>query len=307
MELEPSNPFDLTSVAGPGGSVKSSMAPGSKRITITAADLFMKSNFQDFTRFAGDTDIAMAADGQATLPALIEEVRRQLPDSRKSAFEARGKSLAQSHLDEITRSKANAVFGWDDSPISMPRLYAELYDQIRHEDWSLVSPSNFQSSWPQQLWAADKHYQYIGEQGGAGIGYIAPATLGAALANRKHGRLSICINGDGDMMFGPGILWTAAHHSIPLLYIIHNNRSYHQEIMQMQVIANRRQRGIDRVGLACDITNPNIDYGMLARSLGVYGQGPIENPRDLGPAIRKALAVVKKGEPALIDVVSQGR
>ena len=183
----------------------------------------------------------------------------------------------------------------------------ELYEQIRHEDWSMVSGAAFQSHWPQALWTADKHYQYIGAQGAAGIGYMAPASLGAALANQKFGRLSVSIVGDGDLMFGPGILWTAAHERIPILYLVHNNRSYHMEIMQMQVIANRRQRGIDRVRIGCNIDDPNIDYAAMAKSMGVYGEGPIDNPRDLGPALKRAIATVKKGEPALVDVVSQGR
>jgi thiamine pyrophosphate-dependent acetolactate synthase large subunit-like protein len=108
-------------------------------------------------------------------------------------------------------------------------------------------------------------------------------------------------------MFGPGILWTAAHERIPLLYIVHNNRCYHTEIMQLQAIANRRQRGIDRVHIGCAIDNPNINYAMMAKSLGVHGEGPIENPRDLAPALKRAIATVKRGEPALVDVVSQGR
>ena len=75
----------------------------------------------------------------------------------------------------------------------------------------------------------------------------------------------------------------------------------------MQVIANRRQRGIDRLGIACGITDPNIDFAAVARGLGVYAEGPVENPKDLGPALKRAIAVVKKGEPALVDVVSEGR
>jgi thiamine pyrophosphate-dependent acetolactate synthase large subunit-like protein len=136
---------------------------------------------------------------------------------------------------------------------------------------------------------------------------MAPAGLGAALANRKHGRLSISVVGDGDLMFGPGILWTAANSKIPLLYIVHNNRGYHMEIMQMQVISNRRQRGSDRVRIGCEITNPNIDFAAMAKGLGVYAEGPISDPKDLGAAFRRAIEVVKKGEPALIDVISQGR
>ena len=108
-------------------------------------------------------------------------------------------------------------------------------------------------------------------------------------------------------MFGPGILWTAAHERIPILYIVHNNRAYHQEIMQMQAIANRRQRGVDRAGIGCVITDPNIDYAMVAKGMGVYSEGPVENPNDLGAALRRAVAVVKEGEPALIAVVTQGR
>ncbi len=77
--------------------------------------------------------------------------------------------------------------------------------------------------------------------------------------------------------------------------------------MQMQVIANRRQRGVDRLGIACGISDPNINYAGMAKSLGMYAEGPIENPKDLGPALTRAIAVVKKGEPALVDVVSEGR
>ncbi len=307
LALEATDPFNLVTAKDKAGNIRSAMAAGSKRITISSTDLFQGSNYGDFERFPSYVDLAMAADAEATLPFLIEEVKRQLPASRRAAIEARGASHAKAHLAALAQSRENAAFGWDDKPISMPRLYSELYEQIRNEDWSLVSGAAFQNHWPQQLWDADKHYKNIGEQGAAGIGYMAPATLGAALANQKHGRLSVCVNGDGDMMFGPGILWTAAHERIPLLYIIHNNRCYHQEIMQLQVIANRRQRGIDRVGIGCRISDPNIDFAGLARSLGVYGEGPIENPKDLGPALKRAIAVVKKGEPALIDVVSQGR
>lgn len=307
LMLEAGNPFALVSRAGDGGTLRRALKESAKAISISSAGLAAKGNYQLVQRYAADLDLELAADAEATLPFLIEEVRRQMPAGRKAAIEARGKSLGEAHLEEIARSKARAAYAWDGRPITMPRLCQELYNQIRDEDWSLVSSSAFQSYWPQQLWHADKHYQYIGAQGAYGIGYMAPAGLGAALANQRYGRLSVSIVGDGDLMFGPGILWTAAHERIPLLYIVHNNRAYHTEIMQMQVIANRRQRGIDRLGIACGITDPNINYAGMARSVGVYAEGPIDSPEDLGPALKRALAVVKKGEPALVDVVSEGR
>jgi len=297
LALEPGDPFSLFN----------QVAPGARKITISSVELAPKGNYQDLQRFASEVDLAIAADAETTLPMLIEAVQRQLPASRKAALDARGQALAAAHREEMEAVREAAANGWNDSPISVPRMCMELYEQIKGEDWSLLSPAAFQSNLPQALWTADKHYQYIGGQGAAGIGYIGPATLGAALANQKQGRLSVSIVGDGDLMFGPGILWTAAHERIPLLYVVHNNRCYHMEIMQMQVIANRRQRGIDRVHIGCRIDDPNIDYAAMAKSLGVCGEGPIENPRDLGPALKRAIAVVKKGEPALVDVVSQGR
>lgn len=306
LGLEPGDPFGLVSRKDKEGTPHRFLKPNAKAVTISSVELYPKGNYQDLQRYAGDVDIAMEADAEATLPFLIEEVKRLMPASR-SAYDARGAAFAKMHKDDFEASKRAAVFGWDDSPISMPRLSQELYEQIKGEDWSLVSDTNFQSRWPQQLWHADKHHQYIGGHGAAGIGYLTPAGLGAALANQEHGRLSVSIVGDGDLMFGPGVLWTAAHENIPILYIVHNNRAYHMEIMQMQVIANRRNRGIDRLGIACGITDPNINFSQMAKALGVYGEGPIENPKDLGPALKRAIAVVKKGEPALIDVVSQGR
>ena len=108
-------------------------------------------------------------------------------------------------------------------------------------------------------------------------------------------------------MYAPGALWTAAHHRIPLLLVMHNNRAYHQEIMHIQRMANRRQRGITNAGIGTKIEDPNIDYATLARSMGVYGEGPITDPKDLGPALQRAVARVERGETALVDVVTQPR
>jgi thiamine pyrophosphate-dependent acetolactate synthase large subunit-like protein len=108
-------------------------------------------------------------------------------------------------------------------------------------------------------------------------------------------------------MFSPGALWTAAHHRIPLLYVVHNNRAYHQEIMFVQLMANRRQRGIDRASIGNAITDPDIDFAKLAAGMGVYGEGPITDPNELAAAFGRAIAVVKRGEPALVDVICQGR
>jgi acetolactate synthase I/II/III large subunit len=88
---------------------------------------------------------------------------------------------------------------------------------------------------------------------------------------------------------------------------MHNNRAYHQEVMHLQRMANRHNRGVTRAHIGTTIDNPFVDYAKIAQGMGVYAEGPITNPNEVGPAIRRALAVVKKGEPALVDVVTQPR
>jgi len=283
-----------------------STKPGAKLISVTANDLFQKSNYQDFQRYT-PVDLAIAADGEATLPSLIEAVRHQITDDRKRAFADRGAKHAAAHEQAMEAAREAAASGWDASLISTARMSAEIWAQIKNEDWSLVSNCQFQSRWPLRLWDFNKHYHYIGAEGGYGVGYGAPAAVGAALANRKHGRLTVSIQNDGDLMFAPGVLWTAAHSRIPILIVMHNNRAYHQELMQIQIMANQHQRGITRAGIGNLLDDPAIDFAKLAQSMGVHGEGPISDPKELGPAIRRAIEVVKSGHPALVDVLTQPR
>jgi acetolactate synthase I/II/III large subunit len=279
--------------------------PGAKIITLGVRDLYLKSNYQDFGRFQ-DVDLDIAGDGEASLPALTEAVKRLIDPGRKSVLEARGKKLAASHLAMVEQSKSDATIGWDASPITTARLCAEVYAQIKDEDWSLVGTS-IRLTWPHRLWDFKKPHQWNGLSGGAGVGYNLPASLGAALANKREGRFTLAFGGDGDFMFNPGTLWTAAHHQIPMLYIVQNNRAYHQEYMYLVAMAARHGRAVDKAAIGTTLTDPNIKYALLARSMGVYGEGPIANPAELAPALARSIAIVKRGEPAVLDVVTDPR
>ena len=160
---------------------------GVKLISISAASLFFKSNYQNFQRDP-EVDLDMAADSEATLPSLIESLKREIDAGRKSTLQNRSAKLAELHQTTLQHARDSAAYAWDASPVSTARLCAELWAQIKGEDWSLVSATSHVSRWPLKLWSFDKYYQYIGGAGGAGIGYGAPAAVGAALANRKHGR-----------------------------------------------------------------------------------------------------------------------
>jgi acetolactate synthase I/II/III large subunit len=292
------------------GTVSARIKPGTKLISISTVSLMTKSNYQEFERFQS-VDVPIAGDVEATLPALIEAVKVALPDSRKDAIAKRGQAIKEAYAKGREGARQAAAIAWDASPISTARLCMELYGQIKDFDWSLVPSSGQFSGWPIRLWPMSKHYHWTGTSGGYGVGWGAPASVGGALANRDEGRFSVSIQSDGDLMYAPGALWTAARHKIPLLAVMHNNRGYHQEVMHVQRLANFRNRvadvGDDFGPIGTSIMNPDIEYHKLAESMGWWAKGPIKDPAELGPAIKEAVAVVRSGQPALVNVWTQPR
>ncbi len=283
---------------------RSRLKPGAKIVTISSLDLFSRSNYQDLGRYQ-EADLSIGADAEETLPELIEQVKRLITSDRKTAFAARGAKLAAAHQRTQEQNRVRAAYGWDESPLSTARIAAEVWAQIKDKDWSLVSQSNSMSNWALRLWNFDKYYRHVGQSGSVGIGYNAPASVGAALANRKHGRLSVNLQNDGDLMYQPGVLWTAAHHGIPMLTVMHNNRAYNTEVMEVEHIAGLHHRDVGRCLIGTAIDDPAIDFAKVAQGLGWYAEGPITDPTELGPAIRRALAAVERGQPALLDTVTQ--
>ncbi|MFC2952703.1 thiamine pyrophosphate-binding protein [Marinicaulis aureus] len=273
-------------------------------------DLFLKSNYQSFQRYF-PADISASGDGEATAPLLLEKIKAAITPAHITRYEERGQKWREAHKVQREASLDAARYGWGASPVSLARLCAELWPKIKDREWMLTprGGGTFLSRWPQRLWDFDKHHNHIGDSGAAGVGYGAPASVGAALANKETGRLTVNIQGDGDFLYVPGAFWTAAHHNLPLLTIMHNNGGYHQEVMHLQRMAAERRRGVGgpvtHHGLKFE--NPGVDFASVAKGLGVWSTGPIDNPNDLSRVLDSALDVIGQGEPALIDVLCQPR
>ena len=280
--------------------------PTTTVISINSMYMQGAGNYQDQQRFYEPT-MSIAGDVEASLPYLIDAVNRAITSERRAQNGTRQSRFSDAFTARRTATIAQAGYGWDASPIALARMYAEVHGAVKNDDFTIVSSTGQQGSWPQRLWDLDKHYHYCGGSGASGVGQGLPAAVGAAIASRDQGRYSINFQGDGDALVAPGSLWTAAHHKVPLLTMMHNNRAWHQETMHLQRMANRRERQPEHAKVGTMIDNPNIDFAKLAQSFGVYAEGPITNPDQLGPAIARALKVVKNGMPALIDVVSQPR
>ena len=278
---------------------------GMKLIEISMLNFHAKGNIQDMERFS-PADISITGNPEASMPTLIDEVQKALSNDRKTALAARGQKLQASWKSMREQAMADASAGWDGTPISTARVALELWDLIKDDDWGFGGAS-LSGSWERSFWKLEKRHHFSGGSGGSGLGWNLPSSVGSALANRDEGRYTVAFQRDGDSLYAPASLWTAAHHKIPLLSVVHNNRAWHQEVMHIQRVAYRHNRGLDRFNIGTTITEPFVDFAKVAQGFGLYAEGPITDPKDVRPALQRALAVVKKGEPALVDIVMQPR
>ncbi|MDB5900310.1 MAG: hypothetical protein JWP41_3912 [Ramlibacter sp.] len=151
-----------------------------------------------------------------------------------------------------------------------------------------------------------RHFQhpldYTGSDGGGGVGAGPGMTVGAALALRDTDRICVAVIGDGDFLMGNTALWTAAHYGIPCLFIVANNRSFFNDELHQERVARERGRPVENRWIGQQIAGPDIDLGNMARSMGCTGIGPVQELKDLLPAIEQGLQAVRRGEVALVDV-----
>src|SRR5215471_16011845 len=247
--------------------------------------------------------VRVLADTELALPALMELCRERVANDPRAAkrIRERAKAIGEIHAKTRAKWREEAREDWDASPITLARLASEVWDEIKNEDW-VITTQSFEN-WALKLWDFDKAYRWPGKP--LGTGTQIGMAIGVALAHRGTGRLVIDCQTDGDLMFDAGALWFAAKHNIPLLCVMHNNRAYYNDWEHQITIARQRGTPESRAYIGMDIDGPAPDFATLARSMGWYAEGPIEKPSDIPAALKRAIAEVKRGKPALIDTITQ--
>ena len=157
-------------------------------------------------------------------------------------------------------------------------------------------------AWPADILPHRHPLDYLGKDGGGGIGSGPGITIGAALALKDSGRLTIGVIGDGDCLMSMNALWTAAKYEIPALIVVANNRSYFNDELHQESVAKTRQRNVANRWIGQAIDNPTPDIATIARAQGVDAFGPVTQPGELGQVLREAVAIVTAGRPCLVDV-----
>ncbi|HEX2767327.1 MAG TPA: thiamine pyrophosphate-dependent enzyme [Candidatus Limnocylindria bacterium] len=195
----------------------------------------------------------------------------------------------------------------DESWLDRGALASEVARGVAAHDVVLGNSGVLRGSHTRRAFRFQRSDQFLGQSGGEGLGYGAPASVGAALAHRGSDRLVLDLQGDGDLMYVPQSLWTAAHHRIPLLMVVDANRSYLQDRHHQLAMASQRGRSSQNVGLGIDMVGPEVRFAALARSLGVHGIGPVATRGDLRAALGEAVPRVLAGEPVLVEAETRAR
>ena len=189
----------------------------------------------------------------------------------------------------------------DAGPLGVPAMTAALRRAVGARPVSLL---HLPLSWDGAAWPFRHPLDFLGSDGGGGIGGGPGIAVGAALALRDggHDRLPVAVCGDGDFLMGATALWTAAHYRIPLLVVVANNQSFFNDEVHQERMARLRDRPVENKWIGMRMTDPEIDLAKMAEAQGARGFGPIREATDLEGALAEAIAVVEAGGVAVVDV-----
>lgn len=224
-------------------------------------------------------DLFLACDPDQAVPALLAALpiapTRPQPEHRPDAPGKPGDGLTVDHLAAALRAAVG------ERPASLTHV-------------SL--------SWNGASWPFRHPLDYLGSDGGGGVGGGPGISVGAALALKGSGRLPVAVCGDGDFLMGVTALWTAVHYRIPLLIVVANNRSFFNDELHQERVARMRSRPVENRWIGQRIADPEIDLAAMARAQGAEGFGPVTTAQDLTEVFAKAIATVDNGGVAVVDV-----
>jgi thiamine pyrophosphate-dependent acetolactate synthase large subunit-like protein len=263
--------------------------PVTAKIIQVSVDQYIHNGWSMDYQGLPPADVHLLAEPDAAVPPLLAAVKKLRPDPPLLP----GPASRPGPPPLLALEEASVI----EVPHIATALNAALGD-------SAVSMLRLPLSWADGLWEFRHPLDYLGTDGGGGIGSGPGMSVGAALALRDtgSGRVPVAVLGDGDFLMGVTALWTAVRNDIPLLIVVANNRSFFNDELHQERVARQRGRPVENRWIGQAIRGPDIDLAMMARGQGCTGIGPVEDPKRLVAAIREAAAAVRAGKVCVVDV-----
>jgi benzoylformate decarboxylase len=228
-------------------------------------------------------EVGLFCDPKTGLEELTTALDEQLSPAQKEAAYVRYAKHAQSRqqsLQSLQRKLAEQSSLRPMTPLVMMSAIAKaLPKDVAVIDEGITTTG----SWLERLGALPDPYGYFGQRGWA-LGWGLGFALGVKLARPQRPVLALI--GDGASLYGIQALWTAAHHRIPVTFVICNNAQYKilkdcAENMPLPQMKEHRY-------LAMDLVQPEIEFLALAKGFGVEARR-ISEPEELTQLVGQSL------------------
>jgi thiamine pyrophosphate-dependent acetolactate synthase large subunit-like protein len=212
-----------------------------------------------------------------------------------------------------TRSEMKNLLHWNNAPMGkssptrgQPMTLWDMAMTVR--EFAKKRPVTFARlpiGWPGEAYEFDGPLSFMGNDGGGAVGTGPGHTIGAALALKDTDRLTIGVLGDGDYLMGVSALWTASHFEIPVMIVVADNRSYFNDEMHQERVAQMRSRPPQNRWIGQRIDDPRVDLVAMARAQGFESEEPVSTTEALAKALKRGAEIVAKGGRYFIDSVVQ--
>lgn len=271
---------------------------------ISMHDFLTSSAVADYHRLV-NVSLPITGASEIVLPCLIklceEKLNKDLQAeiiSRQARLTSKLAGIKENYFRLTKKELANKA-------MTIPAVIYLIGIAIADEAWVLANGGHTGIlPWIRKLWNLDKLGCYLGFSGGAGLGYGLGASIGAALAYKGTDTVCINLQTDGDFLCTPSALWTAQHEAVPMLIIMLNNRAYNNTKEHALYIGQQRQRKSIDAETGSHLTNPNVDYPLMARSFGMKAFDSIDNVDAIIPTVQQAFDYIKTHkQPVLIDLI----
>jgi thiamine pyrophosphate-dependent acetolactate synthase large subunit-like protein len=286
--------LDWTDLAGTLSAAAGHGHPAAGRIVSCTSDSALRNGWSRDSFGRDPVDLSVPADPDLLVRALLEPgnpVKPVEPAEWPATTAAPAPPARETRETHETHGTADGIGVHD--------LAAALRDALAGSPACLV---RLPLGWHGADLEVSHPLDFLGMDGGAGIGSGPGMAVGAALALEGTGRVPVAVLGDGDLLMGGTALWTAAHYRLPLLIVVANNASFYNDVVHQERMAAQRQRPARNSWIGQSITDPDPDLPAFARSLGFHAAGQVRDRSALPAALAAAVAAVRSGQCALVDV-----
>ena len=267
--------------------------PADKTIIHCSVDSIRTNGWSMDHQALAAVDIPIFAEPDQFVAQMLDELDVKKTPKVKSRPEMKGIA----HWNNTTIGKSTSKPG---EPMSLWDMAMTVREFAKKRS---VTFARLPIGWPGEAYEFDGPLSFMGNDGGGAVGTGPGHTIGAALALKDSDRLTIGVLGDGDYLMGVNALWTASRFEIPVMIVVADNRSYYNDEMHQERVAQMRSRPAENRWIGQRIDDPRVDLVAMARAQGFDSEAPVSTPEALAKALKRGAEIVARGGRYFIDSV----